>query len=180
MELSGDLLNSIVWKITEGINQMGDDILIIDIPADSIVGSDSNIILTTGKRKIQECSQKWHIIRPFNLKTKTIATLVVQQKNIKRSFTISRKLTGYIQIVTSNIQNKRQVSYHHIKAIAQKIFNPFVQVQECGVSMLNKGMHQTNFISDYYIHIEKRLLQSLDIVREYKISLHITNDHIII
>ncbi|MDG0949877.1 hypothetical protein [Bacillus paranthracis] len=183
MELIEDLFNVIVWEVTEGINQMGKDTLIIDTPADSIVGEDSNVILTTGEKRMQEYSRKWRIIRPFTLKpkTKTIATLVVKQKNIKRSFIVSRKLTGYIQIVTSNTQNEKQVSYHHIKAIAQKIFNPYVQIKESGVFMLNKGMYQTNLISDYYIHIEERLLQSLDIVREYKISLQINDQgHIII
>ncbi|MCR6789931.1 MULTISPECIES: hypothetical protein [Bacillus cereus group] len=172
IQIGGNVENYGEWFVYEGATLSGKDLLSIDVFGHEPVDIDQvPVSLHPGeievlKRPLEVDTYRSYKIRP---RSKVTATLKVKQKHFKQCFDVETDVSGYVAIIQKQKDCDVQTSFHHVAAILQRYYSPFIRINGDEVTLLCKGVFKGVKITDIYIHIQIESLDIPGLIEEYNI-----------
>ncbi|WP_324656834.1 hypothetical protein [Bacillus cereus] len=172
IELAGEIENSGEWILPEGAFLSGKTPINVDVYGHDTVAIDQTpISIYVGDTEKLTRLQRIVTHRKYTIlpRTKVTATLRAKQKYFTQPFDVKTDLSGYLTIIQKLANGNSDTSMHHVAAILQRYYSPYIQVNDTDVTLSSKGTFTGITFVDAYIHIETENLDVPGVVESYNL-----------
>ncbi|MEB8648097.1 hypothetical protein P4G96_04080 [Bacillus cereus] len=173
IDLEGKVKSSGEWKILDGATLSGNAPIFVNTDGHKQVSIDQTnpLSLYIGKTEKLEGLDFITTNRHFTIRPRfqITATLKAKEKHFTQLFDVETDLSGYVVILQKQKDGNVKKSFHHVGAILQRYYSPYIQVNESNVTLLSKGTFKATTLEDFYIHVKAQSIDIPDLMEEFNI-----------